>query len=276
MATNNAFDFTGLFSVQKNYIVDLSAIHGTNQNATSIHQNISKQLDDLYKTYGDAGPASSVALDHQNKMIHIINSEKARLDKKQVGIDNAYNTQQRLVQLNESYREKNMEYINILTIVIITIVIYLALLIIGQTLTFIPPVIMDALKTLLFSITFIIICVIIARINKRDSMDYQKLLFVNPPDMSNNITGNTITGNIITGNTAASGCMQAACCSEETVWNNDIKKCVPLEPSSLLTTISGFTLIGQVCGNNNCKKCGGDSVKYLPYTPYEFDSYVKI
>jgi hypothetical protein len=266
----DAFDFTGLFAIQRNYVADLSAI-----SSVPHAQELSTKLDNLYATYQTASPASSVALDHQNKMINIISTEKTRLDQKKTGIDNAYSTQQRLVQLNESYREKNMQYINILIIVIITIVIYLALLIIEQNLSFIPSVLMDSLKTLLFMITFIIICVMIARINKRDPMDYQKLLFVAPPDMSNNITGNTITGNIIiTGNTASSGCTQSACCSDETEWNNDVKLCVPKEDYTDI--MNGFTLIGQVCGNNNCKKCGGDSVQYIPYTPYEFDSYVKI
>ena len=267
MATNNAFDFSGVFNIQKQYLADLSAISQANSNAITHYRSVSTGLNDLYNIFRTAQPASGVALDHQNKMINIISTEQARLDQKKTGIDNAYATQQRLIQLNESYREKNMQYINILIIIIITILIYLALLMIGKYLTFIPSVVMDILKTLLFMITFIIISVMIAQINKRDPMDYQKLLFVAPPDMSNNITAYSTDGSG-NGNTDASGCVESACCSSETTWNNDIKKCVPKQ--------SGFTLMGHVCGNNNCKKCGGDSVKYLPYTPYEFDSYVKI
>lgn len=269
MATNNAFDFSGVFNIQKQYLADLSAISHENSNAINYYKSVSTGLNDLYDIFRSAQPASGVALDHQNKMIDIINTEKERLDRKKTGIDNAYATQQRLIQFNESYREKNMQYINILIIIIITIVIYLALLIIEKNLTFIPSVVMDILKTLLFMITIIIIYVMISKINKRDPMDYQKLLFVAPPDMSNNIAANS-TNTDGSGNnmTDTSGCVQSACCSSETTWNNDIQKCVPKQ--------SGFTLMDQIYGNNNCKKCCGDNVKYLPYSPYEFDSYVKI
>jgi len=270
-----SFDLTGLFTIQRQYLADLSAITNNNVSTVNYHSSLTTSLNDLYNNYTSASPASSSALDRQSQMMNIINTEKTRLDQKKMGIDNAYDTQQRLIQLNESYREKNMQYINILIIIIITIVIYLALLIIGRNVSFIPSIVMDSLKTLLFTITFIIICVMIARINKRDPMDYQKLLFVPPPDMSNNTvmpsTNATNNGN---GTNDDSGCRESACCSSETEWNNDVQKCVPIEDYDDVT--SGFALIGQVCGNNSCGKCRDNSVQYMPYAPYEFDSYVKI
>ena len=107
------------------------------------------------------------------------------------------------------------------------------------------------------------------------SMDYQKLLCVAPPDMSNNTaTSSTDASNNGSNGTDDSVCKQSECCSSETEWNNDLQKCIPKTPSTGVT--SGFTLLSQICGNNNCKKSEYDSVKYIPYTPYEFDSYVKI
>jgi len=264
---NDTADFTGLFTIQKQYLADLSAISKTDTNSINYYQALSTKLNDLYNTYNSTNPASSVALDHQNKMRNIIETEKTRLEQKKTGIDNAYSTQQRLIQLNESYREKNMQYINILIIAIITIVIYLALLLINRNLSFIPDTIINVLIALLFSISFIIICIMILQVNKRDHMDYHKLLFV-PPDTSGNIYGN-VYGNVSM--TGIMGCINGDCCGTGTVWNSTYGNCIATGGAT-----SGFTLIGQVCGNNNCKKCGGDSVKYLPYTPYEFDSYVKI
>uniref|UniRef100_A0A6C0D502 Uncharacterized protein n=1 Tax=viral metagenome TaxID=1070528 RepID=A0A6C0D502_9ZZZZ len=273
---SNTFDFTGLFSIQNHYLADLSALTQNGITPMNYLNGLRTGLNDLYNRYNTTLPASSSALDRQHQMIRIIDTEKTRLDNKKTGIDNAYTTQQRLIELNESYRQKNMKYINILIIIIITIVIYLALLIIDRTVSFIPSVVMDSLKTLLFMITFIIICIMIAQINKRDPMDYQKLLFVAPTDMSNNNTNTSSTDasyNTANG-TDNAGCRQSECCSDETEWNNDLLLCIPREPPG--GEISGFTLSSQICGNNNCKKSEYDNVKYIPYTPYEFDSYVKI
>lgn len=264
---DNAFDFKGLFTIQKQYLADLSAI-SVNPDATSNYRTLSTKLNDLYNSYNTSvAPASSVALDHQNKMINIIEDEKNRLNQKKVGIDNAYATQQRLIKLNESYREKNMKYINILIVVIVTIIIYLALLIIGRTITFIPEIVIIILMGILFAVSFIMIAVMYANIQKHDHMDYQKLLFVRPPITTGNVYGN-VSGNSI-GFGIPVTCIGNACCGSGTTWN-------PMYGNCMVTsgTTSGFTLMGEACKNKNCVSCNG--VSYLPYAAFEFDSYAKI
>jgi hypothetical protein len=263
---NNAADFTGLFTIQKQYLADLSAISKTDTNATSYYQALSTKLNDLYNTYNSTNPASSVALDHQNKMMNIIETEKTRLEQKKVGIDNAYFTQKRLIELNESYREKNMKYITILIIIIITIVIYLALLMISKNLPFIPTGIINVLIALLFAISFIIVCVIIARINKRDPMNFQKLLFVPPKTQTGNVYS-TVSGNVFMSDFNFNNCIGSSCCGNGTVWNSTYGNCV---------ATSGFTLMNGFDGNNSCGSCGTVNLPYIPYTPSEFESYAKI
>jgi len=260
-------DFTSLFTIQTQYLADLSAIDfkSTNNQSVSYYTELKDKLDRLYLDFSNTNPASSAALDHQNKMINIIQTEKNRLDQKKTGIDNAYATQQRLIQLNESYREKNMKYIDILIVIIISVVIYLALLMTSRYLSFIPAGIINLLTALLFSISFIIICVIIARINARDNMNFQKLLFVPPKIQTGNVYGN------VSGNVSMFGlypeCMGSSCCGNGTTWNETYGNCV---------VTSGFTLMGGFDGNNICGKCNGQGLPYIPYTPFEFDSYAKI
>jgi hypothetical protein len=261
-------DFTSLFTIQTQYLADLSAISMNPANTSvNYYADLTQKLNSLYNNYNTASPASSAALEHQNKMIHIIQTEKQRLDKKKTGIDNAYATQQRLIQLNESYREKNMKYIDILIVIIISIVIYLALLMTSRYLSFIPAGIINLLTALLFSISFIIICVIIARINARDNMNFQKLLFVPPPIQSGNVYG-SVSGNVsMFGANLFDECTGSSCCGNGTTWNETYGNCV---------VTSGFTLMGGFDGNNSCGKCNGQGVPYIPYTPFEFDSYAKI
>lgn len=263
MSTNNSADFTSLFNIQKQYVVDLGAITNKNVATGTYYTDVKNKLDNLYTVYGNAMPASSAALENQQQIYNIIQAEKDRLDKKQSGINNAYFTQQRLLQLNESYREKNMKYITILIIIIIAIVIYLALLMVNRHLPFVPKFLINLLTALLIGFTVIIIVVIYVRINKRDNMDFQKLLFV-PPKTYGNVYGN------VDGNSVAYGisaCANNFCCGEGTTWDPNSSQCV-------LSTTSGFTLMNS--GNNNCGKCNVQEIPYIPYTPlasFEFAQY---
>ena len=263
MSTNNSADFTSLFTIQKQYLADLGAITNNNVPTGKYYTELKDKLDKLYVDFSNTSPASSVALDHQNQMYNIIQKEQQRLAQKKVGIDNAYNTQQRLIQLNESYREKNMQYITILLIIIISIAIYLALLMISRYLPFVPAGIINLLTALLFSISFIIICVIIANVNKRDPMNFQKLLFVPPQTQTGNVYG-SVSGNVAMPGFNLYPCIGSTCCGNGTTWNDTYGNCV---------VTSGFTLMNGFSGNNSCGTC---DTPYIPYTPFEFDSYTKI
>jgi hypothetical protein len=265
MASNNSADFTSLFNIQTQYLGNLAALTDSNNGPTgTYYTNLQNKLNDLYNVYGNAMPASSAALDNQSQMYNIIQQEQQRINQKKTGVDNAYATQQRLIQLNESYREKNMKYINILIIIIIAIVIYLALLMTSRHLPFIPPFLINLSMALLFSITLIIVVVIFVRINKRDNMNFQKLLFVPPPsgNVYGNVYGNTISFDI------SQTCMGNICCGDGTTWD-------PMQGICTITPTSGFTLMNGLYGNN-CGKCNNQDIVYIPYTPYEFDSYAKI
>jgi hypothetical protein len=260
---NNFADLTSLFTIQTQYLTDLKAIRDTSDNTVSYHTDLKNKLNDMYTKFQTASPASSAALDNQSQMDNIIQAERARLYQKKIGIDNAYATQQRLIQFNESYREKNVQYINILIVVIITIIIYLALLIIGANISVIPEIVITILMGILFAVSAIIIYIIYSNIQKRDPMNFQKLLFVPPQITSGNVYGN-VSGNLI-GFALPVTCVGNKCCGNGTTWNPTYGNC---------TVTSGFTVMGNTDEKKNCTSCNG--VSYLPYTPFEFDSYAKI
>lgn len=257
---SNPIDFTSLFNIQRNYLADLKSLTTNGTPTASYYTTMKDDLNRLYVDFSNSNAASSTALDHQTQMNDILEKENARLTQKKVGIDNAYNTQRRLIQLNESYREKNMAYINILVVIIISIIIYLALLLISRNFTFVPDFLINLLTALLFTISFIIIIVMILKINKRDPMDFQKLLFVPPNTQNGNIYGN-INGNINLGFGYAT-CFGEQCCGNGTTWNATFGNCM---------ASSAFTLMGDV-GNADCKKCND----IIPYVPFEYNSYAKI
>jgi hypothetical protein len=252
-------DFTSIFEIQKNYLTNLNAITDASNATLSYYKDLSTELDALNKTYKDKSAASSVTLDHQNEMKEIITKENQRLTQKKVGIDNAYNTQKRLIELNESYRLKNAEYINILIVIIATIIIYLALLLISRNIPFIPIILINILMGILFAVSIILIITLVLKINARDSMNFQKRIFVQPYKQEGNVFG-SVSGNI-TGPGLFQSCIGDRCCGNGTIWNAKNGSC---------SAGSAFTLMNEN-GNNFSK-----TTSVIPYVPYEFNSYAKI
>lgn len=254
-------DFTSIFDIQRNYLANLNNITGNSYATLTYYQTLNSKLDDLYKSYSNNDAASSVAIDHQNEMKKIIEKENGRLNQKKVGIDNAYNTQKRLIELNESYRLKNAEYINILIVIIATILIYLALLLISRNIPFIPIILINILMGILFAVSIILIITLVLKINARDSMNFQKRIFVQPYKQEGNVFG-SVSGNInINGPGLSQSCIGDRCCGSGTTWDESQGRCY---------LRNAFTPMNE--NGNNFNK----NTSVIPYVPYEFNSYAKI
>jgi hypothetical protein len=253
----NELDFQSIFDIQKNYLANLNALKNENAVFADI-QAVGIKMDDLHTSYSKTDPASSETLTHQQQMIDILNKEQSRLENKKTGIENAYNTQKRLIELNESYRQKNAEYINILIVVIITILLYLALILISRYIPFIPSIVINLLIAILFASSIIIISIIISKITSRDSMNFQKKIFVPPYIQTGNVYGSGVSFNPSNAGLPAY-CVGQNCCGNGTEWNPTFGNC-SIKPVSL----NPFTLISE--SRNEA----------IPYVPFEYDSYAKV
>lgn len=253
---STGIDFQSIFDIQKNYLANLNALKDTNV-VFQEYQKLGGNMNTLYQSYSNTNPASSETLTHQQQVIDILNKEKNRLENKKTGIDNAYNTQKRLIELNESYRQKNAEYINILIVIIITVLLYLALILISRYIPFIPSIVISLLIAILFASSVIIIFIIVSKITSRDSMNFQKKIFVPPSIQTGTVYGNTSSSKSGIGIPAY--CVGERCCGNGTEWNATFGNC-SIKPVS----VTPFTLISE--SRNEA----------IPYVPFEFDSYAKV
>ena len=263
-------DLSGVFYIQQQYLADLSAISGNGIATSNYYKDLQGQLSNSYTYFTNANTSSSYVLDHQKQMNEILMQENDRLQQKKIGVDDAITSQRRLIELNESYRKKNLQYINMLFVIVIVALIYLGLVLLRRNFPIIPKMVFNVSIAILFAVGLLLIIIIATKIKKRDDMNFDKLAFVPPPDTSGNIytSGNVTSSSntYLASLDLGAYCTNGNCCSEGTLWDEDKTKCISVD-------LSAFTLLSEAypIGNNHV---GG--LQTIPYFPSEYEYYSKL
>ena len=169
---------------------------------------------------------------------NIVTTEQQRLDDKKTGINDAYNSQQRTIALNQSYAMRMRAWTYLLTVVAVSVVISIILMFAKSV---IPPTIIDILIIIVMSGGIIWAYLIYMDIQKRDENDYNllsmKSTYLQDPtaiDSSNatiastgtsKTSGNTVVSisNLLLG--AGGTCMGQACCPDGLNYDSTLNKC---------------------------------------------------
>jgi hypothetical protein len=239
-------DLSGVFYVQQQYLTDLSAL-STGTDVSTYVSTLQSELSNTYDKYAVANISSTSVLDNQAQMNTIIQAENDRLNEKKKNVDDALFAQQRVIAFNDSYRKKYRTQIDVLIIIVIALLIYLGLLLLEKNVPIIPGFVIGLLKVLVITVTFISVYIIMVKINKRDSMDFDKLALSRPTSGNAYVNGNTTSS----GSTSEYGgyCAGSACCATGTTWSDNDGQCV------VSGNTSGFSNIAE------------------PFTSYEFSCY---
>jgi hypothetical protein len=240
-------DLSGVFYVQQQYLTDLSGL-STGTDVSKYVSTLQNQLNDAYGKYSTANISSTAVLDHQAQMNTIIKAENDRLNEKKKNVDDALFAQKRVIAFNDSYRKKYRTQIDILIIIVIALLLYLGLLLLEKNVPMVPGFVIGILKIAVITVAFILVYILMAKINKRDNMDFDKLLLSAPTSGNTYVNGNTTSS----GSTSDYGgyCAGAACCSTGTTWSNTNGQCI---------------VSGNIAGFSN--------IAAEPFTSYEFSSY---
>jgi hypothetical protein len=240
-------DLSGVFYVQQRYLTDLSAL-SAGTDVSNYVSTLQSQLTDAYGKYSTANISSAAVLDHQSQMNTIIQAENNRLNEKKKNVDDALFAQQRVIAFNESYRKKYRTQIDILIVIAIALLLYLGLILLEKNVPSVPGFVIGLLKVAVITVSFILVYLLITKINKRDQMDFDKLTLSVPTSGNAYVTGNTTSS----GTTSDYGgyCAGSACCATGTTWSNSDGKCI-------------------VSGNTS----GFRNIAAEPFTSYEFSSY---
>jgi hypothetical protein len=207
------------------------------------------------------------------KVDGVLIAEKDRLDKKKELIDKAEFSQNRQQDLNDSYRKRYMYYNYIGIVVVITLLVYLALVMLQYFIPIIPNAIIDIATMFIFAFIIIFVVYNLIIIYSRDKLNFDKINndnanIISASELEKQRQASIASGDLI-GAAIGPSCIGAACCSTGTRWDSGNLVCMPGNVISAFTSISeSFSMI-----NDNDIVING-TVK--PFEPSEFDNYAKI
>lgn len=251
-------DLSGLFHIQQNYLAGLSIQDASfNDKITNLQSNLST----LNTAYGQSNQSSSAVLAKQSEMSTLVDTEKQRLELKKQNIDNALVGKNRAIQLNDTYRMRQAQYLRIKVAFVSVLAIVIGITLLNRRYPIIPQTVISLIIIIVIFVGMLYSIFVYSSIASRSVMNYNELELAGP---------SAPTAEEIAANQAAAGkagdllrtinilgCSGAECCDTGTEWNNVLSKCVPAAAPAVQ---NGFTTMG------------------LPhaFSPSEYDSYGKV
>ena len=217
-------------SILQNYLVNSPLVKNTNgdQIDTSIElSNINHNLNQISTAM--SSNTSGNVLAQQSGVDSIVNTEINRLNEKKQTIDSAISTQQRMMQMNDSYTKRQKEYTKMLVVIVVGIV----LMIFMSYISFAFPE-WSALATIvdvLIIVTVFIFCFwTYYYLISRDTIYYDQLNIhqIPFPQTSNGASGTVGSSIVLDISGSDSTCVGPACCSiaKNTTWDSSHNVCV--------------------------------------------------
>jgi len=273
------FDLKTFIELQRQYASDLAGISISNPtaatNANSAINSLGTQLSSLDTALNASNADTNSLILQQNTINRILDTEDERLAAKRANIDNAIIGQQRIIQLNDTYRKRYSAYIKLVLIIVLALVIIIALMFINKIFPFIPEAVYTLLYIIILSASIIYAWFVISDIQKRDKFEYDKRTRpapVSPEEIKKNTEAAAKAGELLATVGPNTGCKSEGCCAPGTMWDKTLGKCVPgTSLSSMMPNMSGFTTIKQAYEEEKELR-----KTVVPYTPNEFDSYSKL
>jgi hypothetical protein len=134
-------------------------------------------------------------ISRESQVKTITDTELERLNAKKIEVDDAYNTNKRLVDLNDSYRKKQSKYNYMMFIVISFFVIMLILIQIQKAVPIISGL-LTMITVILAIVVITYVLFILADIYRRDPNDFDKINY-NPPPGVDNLVIDPTTGKAV-------------------------------------------------------------------------------
>lgn len=178
------------------------------------------------------------SIQRQNDVINVIDTEKARLDHKMSDINSAHQGKQRASLLNESYRLRYNQYIKLFVVAISTLLLFVLLSLMSESVPFIPSSVFNLLSIIVVSGGLIIFYYLYTDLLSRNNTYYNEINLAPP------VIGNTEAGNVtIAPHYSKFGnfniCIDSDCCATGTEWDAQNGVCVPIKNTEHFSTNEG-------------------------------------
>ena len=258
-------DLTGLFNIQKDYLAGIA------QNSSDVDLNakvssLQSNLDTLYKDFDKSNKSSSAVLARQQEVSSIIDEEKSRLEQKKQSIDNALVGKKRAIELNETYRMRQSQYLKIKVVFVVVLAICIMTTLLSRRFPIVPSIFVTLINMIVILMGGIYCLFIYSSISSRSPMNYNELDLAGPvvPTDSEVAASQTAAGKAgnLLGTINLLGCVGSVCCSTGTKWDGEKSKCVPAPATPPAPAVGGFTTMEQ----------SGP----IAHAPSEYDSYGRV
>lgn len=286
---------SSLLGIPTQSVDDINARAQAGNPVGSDLSEIQAALNAEHTILSDGNTRATTSLINQNEISNIINTEKNRLDDKKTIVDQQLSSQERLLELNDSYRKRQSEYIYIIFVIIIGLFLYIILVQIGKYFTIIPEFIIQLLIVSISALVAIYVILLIININKRDRLNHDNIMLNPPPvktpeELEKDKSAAKEKGNLLQASYNPNECSGKNCCSSGDMWNAYSNKC-DISCGDNLILKDGICKPKTDCSGDN-KACGKFCVpiatrcitesfslnmnKVEPFQPSEFSQYAKI
>jgi len=223
----SVFDLSGIFSLQRNYLIDLSNAQLTGGAGANNATTLANQLNGLMSSLSASQGSANAALTDQQRVLSILQNEKARVDARKNMIDKASVTQDHINQLNDSATKRFTAYNNILIVLVITFGLFFLL---SNLYSYgISSTLLDSLIVIVFAVGIVISLYYYGEILGRDNMDFDRIKNNDPPELTEEqkkarAAKAYSSGNLMGNN--SDSCVGSQCCPSGTIFNTALNKCV--------------------------------------------------
>lgn len=219
--------------------------------ATSALGDMNTKLNNSYDLISKINSVQASAMNQQNKVLDVIQTETSRITDKKQTIDQAMDSHKRLMELNDNYRKRYLDYIKMAIAICIGLGgIWIVRIIDGYfNLGFIADILISILL-----VAMGVYCYLILRdLNMKNPLQYDELNISAPPTAFKNAkTADdepSVSNDLLSG---GDGCVGSQCCSTGTTWDSTSKTCIKVQ---------GFV---------------GENTLVKPYSPNECTEYSKV
>jgi hypothetical protein len=158
-----------------------------------------------------------------------ITDESNRLESKLKSVNAAYDAQMRNATLNDSYRKRYAKYVEIITILILAVIAYLAISYAQSMFPSLPATLFDSLTIIIVSLVVLYLLFAFFELYTRSNMNYDEIALP-PQDVSGVTMNSAVIGNTIAAARSVNNgeiCTGPTCCEPgQTKWDEVTKTCV--------------------------------------------------
>lgn len=230
-------------SITLNTVNDINTLSGDRDALIQLNDGVKT----VYTSMTNLKGVQENAIQRQNDVKYLVETEANRLSDKKEVIDKAIDTQNRIIYFNDNSRKIYTAYLKILVAIVIILAIVYLLRVLAKRFEFIPGWIMNIVILGVVSIGLIIMYNYYGEIRRRSRYNFDELDLPHPP--AKNLDAKAISGGNLLD--ASKTCVGADCCEPAIIgtpgsqWNELIGKC-EYEDALLETTTATATLIPYI------------------------------